>query len=108
MLGVLVLDIVILTALVAILGRGNRRALPRVAGVSLGVAVAYSAAEWLLGWLLGHLLVVPMVIVTGVVLMFFCGLRLRQAAAVSGLFFVLRVVLHAIVERLFCVLGNFF
>jgi hypothetical protein len=87
------LDTVLLMALVAVFGRDRRPKVLRLFLTSVGVAAAYCIYEWTRGLHLGHMIVVPLVIVTGIVLMLYCRLRLKQAAIVAGLFFALHVVL---------------
>ncbi|NQT16766.1 MAG: hypothetical protein HQ582_28675 [Planctomycetes bacterium] len=87
------LDTVLLMVLVAIFARDRRPKLIRLFFTGLGVAAAYCIYELIGDLKLGHMIVVPLVLVTGIVLMMYCRLKLKQAAVVAGLFFALHVVL---------------
>ncbi len=87
------LDTLLLMALVVLFARDRRPKLTRLLLASLGVAAAYCIYEWTRGLHLGHMIVVPLVLVTGIVLMMYCHLKLKPAAIVAGLFFALHVVL---------------
>jgi uncharacterized membrane protein YoaK (UPF0700 family) len=88
----LLLDVVVLVALGAILGRKKRPIYPKLAIGSLVVAAAYAAYDLLPRLLLGHLFVVPIVVAAGIVLAVFGRLGWKQAAVGSGIFFVTHVV----------------
>lgn len=92
-LATFVLDTLLLMILVVVFARDRRPRVVRLFFTSLGVAAAYFIYEWTRGLHLGHMIVVPLVIVTGIVLMLYCRLKLKQAAIVAGLFFALHVVL---------------
>jgi len=88
-----VLDTLLLMTLVVIFARDRRPKVVRLFLTGLGVAAAYCIYELIGDLNLGHMIVVPLVIVTGIVLMLYCRLKLKQAAIVAGLFFALHVVL---------------
>ena len=89
-----VLDTVVLMALVLLFARDGRPKLARLFLTSLGIAAGYCIYECISQLrLLGHMIVVPLVLLTGIALMLYCQLKLKQAAIVAGLFFAVHVVL---------------
>jgi hypothetical protein len=86
-----ILDTVVLMALVLLFARDRRPKLARLFLTSLGVAAAYCICDWI--GQLGRMIVVPLVLFTGIALMWYCQLKLKQAVIVAGLFFALHVLL---------------
>jgi hypothetical protein len=64
--------------------------------VSLGMAVANFACYVLLVSSIGLLVIAPILIIDGLILMYFCALTIKQAAITLGVLLVYQVTLYAL------------
>ena len=101
MFDTLILDFIILIALVLLLGRKSRPKLRRLLLVSLGAALAFFVCDLLPARLFAQLIMLPLAILTAVVLVVFCRLKMKPAALAAGLFLVLHIFLGAALEWFF-------
>ncbi len=97
-------DAAILVALVVALGPKERPKYPMVVAGAAGVGLAFAIYDFLArvlpAWLLGYLIVVP-IILTGVMLVRYGRLRLKQATIATGLFILARLLTHLAVKLVF-------
>ena len=89
----LLLDTAILIALVVALGRKRRPDYLKVVLSCLAVVAAYALYDLVPRWLLGYFFVVPLILITGVILVMFGRLSVKQAAMATGVFFLLHATI---------------
>ncbi len=99
MLGI-ALDVFVLAGLVAVL-QGDEPEWLKLLFVAFGMAVVNFVIALLLGEFLGLFILVPIVLVDGLILMFFCHLTIKQAAIAVAVLFAYQIVFALLMNYLF-------
>jgi putative Ca2+/H+ antiporter (TMEM165/GDT1 family) len=88
----LALDVLVLSSLLTMLRGEDKPDLVQLAIIALGIAIANALCVVFLGAILGVLVIVLILVLDGLILMFFCSLTIQQALIALGFLVVYNIV----------------